>query len=101
MRSLMQGWKDWDFSTLQEEDDHAYPSVGAKRSAKSYTVISRILDISFRCNFTCIIDYPPLCPMLDDHSKRPNSRVNLDIRLDHPCVLQSQGIIDVHVTMQS
>jgi len=46
---------------------------------------------------TCIINYPSLCPMFDYHSQGPHSRIDLNIGLNHPSVLQSHCIVDVHV----
>lgn len=53
--------------------------------------------VKWHAVLTCIIDYPSLCPMLDYHSKRPHTGIDLDIRFDHAGILKSKRIVDIHV----
>lgn len=39
-----------------------------------------------------------LRPVLDDHCKRPDTVVYLNVRFDHSRVVQGKGVIDIHVT---
>jgi len=47
---------------------------------------------------TSVIYYPPLCPVLENHSNRSHTLVNLNISLDHACVLQRERIVYVQIT---
>lgn len=50
---------------------------------------------------TCVVDYPPPCPVLDDHRQLPHSWIHLDISTNHSRVLEGQGIVHVHVAGES
>jgi hypothetical protein len=49
---------------------------------------------------TCVVQNSPPCPMLDNHGKWSDARINRDIRLDHLCVHQSKWRVDVHVARE-
>lgn len=50
---------------------------------------------------TGIVKNSSFRPEFDNHGQWADAFVNLHVRPDHACVLQSQGIIDIHVTCKS
>lgn len=50
---------------------------------------------------TSIIQQPPFCPVLDDLRQGSYTIVQLNICPDHPCIFQSQRIVDINITSQA
>jgi hypothetical protein len=49
---------------------------------------------------TSVIQDALLGPVFNDHSQRADALVNLNVCLDHARILQSEGIVHVHVACE-
>jgi hypothetical protein len=49
---------------------------------------------------TSIVQNTPLRPVLDNHGQWPYTIIDLDVQIDHACVLEGSDVVDIHIARQ-
>lgn len=65
-----------------------------------YIKLDKYHKVGIKRQLTSIVDDPPSSPVLDDHCQGPYTLVDIDISADHASVLESQGVVDIHIASQ-